>query len=334
MSVKIMGQVWELDLPPTIKFVLLALADHADHDGSNIYPGVPLTAWRTSLSEKQVRRILQLLTQMGALVPQTERPGKSTIYSLNLSGINPRPGRPHKAGRPMKTPDTQERGLPETPDTQGRGFSKTPDMSEENPSHGQVQNDSSRHYESSRDKEEKISEAKSASESEGPFPGSSDERLSLRTSAIANEPSPSPSTGKEAGVPKQTEAPEKAASPYDYAHEKNGSADTDPKEAAAATRAIEAWAIQLMHLGGAKNTKHLTKAQQTSLTAGVKMLDVVSNKVLDCPCPADRWESEPAYRAWLQKWGQEIVGRDDQHQQQAGAQPGRNYPAGAGLRAL
>ena len=36
MSVKIMSQVWELDIDHSEMIVLLAMADHADDDGQNL----------------------------------------------------------------------------------------------------------------------------------------------------------------------------------------------------------------------------------------------------------------------------------------------------------
>ena len=39
MSVKVMGKVWDADLPPNLKLVLLAYADAAEHDGTEIWPG-------------------------------------------------------------------------------------------------------------------------------------------------------------------------------------------------------------------------------------------------------------------------------------------------------
>ena len=61
MSAKLMGQVWDLDLPHHEQSVLLALADHADHMGRNAHPGVELLAWKTGYSERQVQRILHAL---------------------------------------------------------------------------------------------------------------------------------------------------------------------------------------------------------------------------------------------------------------------------------
>ena len=47
MSVKIMGLVWDSCLPRDEKFVALAYADHASHDGSGIFPSVNLIAKRS-----------------------------------------------------------------------------------------------------------------------------------------------------------------------------------------------------------------------------------------------------------------------------------------------
>lgn len=44
MSGKISGMVWDLDLPHPELLVLLAITDHANHDGRNMYPGVALLA--------------------------------------------------------------------------------------------------------------------------------------------------------------------------------------------------------------------------------------------------------------------------------------------------
>ena len=68
MSVKIMGLVWDLDIGRDEKFILLAYADHAEHDGSNIYPAVATVARKTGYSERQVQRITHNLVEMGILI--------------------------------------------------------------------------------------------------------------------------------------------------------------------------------------------------------------------------------------------------------------------------
>jgi hypothetical protein len=88
MSVKIMGAVWDMDLPPNEKLVLLALADHADHDGGNVFPSVPTVARKTGYSERQVQVIMRRLKDQGILVPVIVSKGgrKSSVYRIVLSG--------------------------------------------------------------------------------------------------------------------------------------------------------------------------------------------------------------------------------------------------------
>ena len=68
MSVKVMGWVWDQDLPQNEKFVLLAYADHADHDGRNIFPSVDLIALKTGYSRMSVQRRVNKLKDKMFLV--------------------------------------------------------------------------------------------------------------------------------------------------------------------------------------------------------------------------------------------------------------------------
>jgi hypothetical protein len=77
MSVKAMGLVWDLPCPktygevmfkPSHKYVLIAYADHADHNGKNIYPAVPTIAKKTGLDDRTVQRITHDLVTIGFLV--------------------------------------------------------------------------------------------------------------------------------------------------------------------------------------------------------------------------------------------------------------------------
>lgn len=70
-----MGKVWELDLPPNEKLVLLALADHSDHDGSNVRPGVELIAMKTGLSQREVQYVQKRLREAGILIPEANLQG-------------------------------------------------------------------------------------------------------------------------------------------------------------------------------------------------------------------------------------------------------------------
>jgi DnaD/phage-associated family protein len=68
MSVKVMGLVWDLKISREEKFILLAYADHADHDGGSIFPRVSTIAEKTGYSERSTQRITRLLEDSGYLV--------------------------------------------------------------------------------------------------------------------------------------------------------------------------------------------------------------------------------------------------------------------------
>lgn len=99
MSAKIMGHVWELDLPANKQLVLLAMADHADHEGENIYPSLGLIAWKTGYSESQTRRIIKALVTDGILVEVAAPDGKPKVYRVVLSAGK-------RKGDYKKTPST------------------------------------------------------------------------------------------------------------------------------------------------------------------------------------------------------------------------------------
>jgi helix-turn-helix protein len=85
MSAKASGRVWDLDLPHNKRLVLLAMADHADHEGRNIYPSTDLIAWKTGYSSRQVQRIIDTLIADGILVVVAPaRQQKPVTYALDF----------------------------------------------------------------------------------------------------------------------------------------------------------------------------------------------------------------------------------------------------------
>lgn len=64
-----MGLVWELDLDKPLKFTLLALADHADHNGDGARPSVGLLAWKTGDTRRTIQRHLRALEALGLIEP-------------------------------------------------------------------------------------------------------------------------------------------------------------------------------------------------------------------------------------------------------------------------
>lgn len=123
MSVKVMGKVWDLELPHNQLLVLLAMADHADHDGSKVFPSIGLIAWKTGYSEKQVHRIQRELVKLGILVEVNRTQGKSVLYRIETEkGTEKKPYTPRQYVTPDKmsvqTFDTinPSQNVPTTPD--------------------------------------------------------------------------------------------------------------------------------------------------------------------------------------------------------------------------
>lgn len=84
MSAKILGKVWDLDLPHNKLLILLALADHADHEGNNVFPSLGLVAWKTGYSQQQCRRVMADLEKDGILIAVQRKPGVKTIYRIDV----------------------------------------------------------------------------------------------------------------------------------------------------------------------------------------------------------------------------------------------------------
>ena len=91
MSVKIMGLVWDCDLPRNEKYVLLALADHADHEGCNIYPSVERVAWKTGYDERMIQRITKSLVKKGILVRDGTGNHRTNKYKIEIKCLPERP---------------------------------------------------------------------------------------------------------------------------------------------------------------------------------------------------------------------------------------------------
>lgn len=86
MSVTMMGLAWYVKgLTPAQKAVLVALADHAHDDGTNVYPGVKRLCIKTSLAERTVRRALSDLRSKGIIrIVKRAKFHSTTEYRLDL----------------------------------------------------------------------------------------------------------------------------------------------------------------------------------------------------------------------------------------------------------
>lgn len=113
MSGKLVGQVYDLDLPHNEQSIMLALADHGHDDGSHIRPSVGYLAWKTGYTERQVQTILRRLESKGLIEPvayATGGRGKATEYQMHIErGAKKAPYVPPK-GEGIASPYSDAKG--------------------------------------------------------------------------------------------------------------------------------------------------------------------------------------------------------------------------------
>lgn len=130
MSGKISGLVWDLALPREQKYVLLAYADHADHEGYGVRPSYDLIAWKTGYPRRSVMRIVEKLENSKLLVVVKQGGskadgtlGKPTEWRIDVDAAPKTPPRKTRRVTPVTPPpvggdtrDTHMRVTPVTPD--------------------------------------------------------------------------------------------------------------------------------------------------------------------------------------------------------------------------
>lgn len=87
MSFQLMRAVWfRRGLTSSQKFILLALADWSSTGGTNMFPAMRTLAEKCEMSERQARRVVVELENMGMLVVRRGKgPGGTNRYEINLS---------------------------------------------------------------------------------------------------------------------------------------------------------------------------------------------------------------------------------------------------------
>ena len=80
-----MGQVWNTELPPNQRLVLLAYADRANDDGGSVFPGEAELLRKTGYKRSSIRHITALLIEANLLI-QTKRgqTGQRAEYVVNV----------------------------------------------------------------------------------------------------------------------------------------------------------------------------------------------------------------------------------------------------------
>lgn len=88
MSGYLQGQVWFRDVRGSERDVLLALADHAHDDGTEIRPSMDYLAWKVGVSKRQAQRIVSAMRDRGALLVVRESTRyEPTHYRMELDAL-------------------------------------------------------------------------------------------------------------------------------------------------------------------------------------------------------------------------------------------------------
>ena len=110
MSVKVMGMVWDAPLPRDEKFVLLAYADHADHDGNNIWPAVATMCHKTGYSTRSIQTITKKLVAKKIMIQVGYGKKGTNRYNINVKALQKLP--PAKSAPRKKQRDTPAKSAP------------------------------------------------------------------------------------------------------------------------------------------------------------------------------------------------------------------------------
>jgi DNA-binding transcriptional ArsR family regulator len=96
VSIKLMERVWETTLPTAEKMVLLVIADHANANGTNSWPGVETIARKSSMTPRSVQRHIRNLEERGLIVTKRQQGGNENTrsdrrpnrYDIILTALN------------------------------------------------------------------------------------------------------------------------------------------------------------------------------------------------------------------------------------------------------
>jgi hypothetical protein len=113
MSVRVMGEVFYMEMEPNEKLVLLCYADHADDDGHSVFPSIAKIAKKSNYCERQVQIITRALEKKGFLLPDGSGPHGTNKWIISMGGAKTAPVNPSApTGEPECTPGVN-RGAPE-----------------------------------------------------------------------------------------------------------------------------------------------------------------------------------------------------------------------------
>jgi hypothetical protein len=113
VSVRLMGAIFDLDISAPEKLVLLAMADHAQDDGTKCWPSISRIAEKSSTTPRGVQKIIRRLERAGFLKHIGRHPKGTNEYQIILArGEHGSVGEPG-SGVNLET-KRGERGSPES----------------------------------------------------------------------------------------------------------------------------------------------------------------------------------------------------------------------------
>jgi hypothetical protein len=119
-----MGAIFDLDIPAPEKLVLLAMADHAQDDGSKCWPSISRVGIKSSTTPRGVQKIIRRLERAGFLKRVGRQPkGMNEYHIFPAGGVNRVRGE-HGSGVNLET-KRGEHGSPESLRTIKKEAAKT-----------------------------------------------------------------------------------------------------------------------------------------------------------------------------------------------------------------
>lgn len=92
MSIRLMSECWTRQIPRSEREVLLVFCDHADDQGYNARPSIARIAWKTDISDRHIKRIVQELVRKTALrITRESTHDQPTTYRVVLTVYPPKP---------------------------------------------------------------------------------------------------------------------------------------------------------------------------------------------------------------------------------------------------
>lgn len=118
MAIQQIINVWEHELPHNEQAVALAYADHANEDGTGMWPSTERIAWKTGYTRRTVQRIRAKMVERGLLVKVRDATNnRPNEYEFDWSAVPKK--EPFDAAAPKGSPEEGRKN--DAPKTEGEG---------------------------------------------------------------------------------------------------------------------------------------------------------------------------------------------------------------------